>query len=74
MLLAAIGPKNVALAAEIFDEWQPFLFHPELAESAFGQALAAGRANRDPALGRAWHCRSDVSLGHQPPRHGGRGT
>ena len=52
MLLAAIGPKNVALAAEIFDEWQPFLFHPELAESAFGPALSAGRANRDPALGQ----------------------
>jgi len=51
MLLAAIGPKNVALAAEIFDEWQPFLFHPELAELAFGPALAAGKAKRDPALG-----------------------
>jgi F420-dependent oxidoreductase-like protein len=50
MLLAAIGPKNVALAAEIFDEWQPFLFHPELADLAFGEALAAGRAKRDPAL------------------------
>lgn len=51
MLLAAIGPKNVALAAEIFDEWQPFLFHPELAELAFGEALAAGRTKRDPELG-----------------------
>ena len=51
MLLAAIGPKNVALAAEVFDEWQPFLFHPELAELAFGEALAAGRAKRDPELG-----------------------
>lgn len=51
MLLAAIGPRNVALAAEIFDEWQPFLFHPELAELAFGEALAAGRARRDPQLG-----------------------
>lgn len=51
MLLAAIGPKNVALAAEIFDEWQPFLFHPELSDRAFGDALAAGRAKRDPTLG-----------------------
>lgn len=50
MLLAAIGPKNVALAAEIFDEWQPFLFHPELSDLAFGAALAAGRAKRDPEL------------------------
>ena len=51
MLLAAIGPKNVALAAEIFDEWQPFLFHPELAQRAFGEALDEGRAKRDPAMG-----------------------
>jgi F420-dependent oxidoreductase-like protein len=51
MLLAAIGPKNVALAAEIFDEWQPFLFHPELAQRAFGAALDEGRAKRDPAMG-----------------------
>lgn len=51
LLLAAIGPKNVALAAEIFDEWQPFLFHPELAGLAFGPALAAGKAKRDPTLG-----------------------
>lgn len=51
MLLAAIGPKNVSLAAEIFDEWQPFLFHPELAQRAFGEALDEGRARRDPAMG-----------------------
>jgi F420-dependent oxidoreductase-like protein len=51
MSLAAIGPANVELAAEIFDEWQPFLFHPDLANRAFGAALAAGNARRDPALG-----------------------
>jgi F420-dependent oxidoreductase-like protein len=52
MLLAAIGPKNVELAAEIFDEWSPALFHPERADEAFGEALAAGRAKRDPSLGQ----------------------
>jgi F420-dependent oxidoreductase-like protein len=51
MLLAAIGPKNVELAAEIFDEWQPILFHPGHVESAFGEALSAGDAKRDPSLG-----------------------
>ncbi|MGW0036435.1 LLM class F420-dependent oxidoreductase [Gordonia sp. NPDC003376] len=51
MLLAAIGPKNTELAAEMFEEFQPFLFHPEYVEAAFGPALAAGRAKRDPALG-----------------------
>ncbi|GAA4664080.1 LLM class F420-dependent oxidoreductase [Gordonia humi] len=51
MLLAAIGPKNVELAAELFEEFQPFLFHPEYVDAAFGEALAAGRAKRDPSLG-----------------------
>ncbi len=51
MLLAAIGPKNVELAAEKFEEFQPFLYHPEYVEAAFGPALAAGAAKRDPELG-----------------------
>ena len=51
MLLAAIGPKNVALAAEKFEEFQPFLFHPEHVDAAFGESLAAGKAKRDPELG-----------------------
>ncbi|WP_415047030.1 LLM class F420-dependent oxidoreductase [Gordonia sp. (in: high G+C Gram-positive bacteria)] len=51
MLLAAIGPKNVELAAEKFEEFQPFLYHPEHVEAAFGPALAAGAAKRDPELG-----------------------
>jgi len=51
MLLAAIGPKNVELAAEKFEEFQPFLFHPEYVDAAFGDALAAGKAKRDPELG-----------------------
>lgn len=50
MLLAAIGPKNTELAAELFEEFQPFLFHPEYVEAAFGEALAAGKAKRDPSL------------------------
>jgi F420-dependent oxidoreductase-like protein len=51
MLLAATGPKNIELAAEIFDEWQPFLFHPDRSAVAFGDTLAAGRAKREPSLG-----------------------
>jgi alkanesulfonate monooxygenase SsuD/methylene tetrahydromethanopterin reductase-like flavin-dependent oxidoreductase (luciferase family) len=50
--LAAIGPRNVELAAEVFDEWQPFLFVPELCQKVFGEALAAGDAKRDATLGR----------------------
>lgn len=51
MGLAAIGPKNVELAAEIFDEWQPILFHPERAERAFGEAVRAGKSRRESELG-----------------------
>jgi len=51
LLLAAIGPKNVELAAELFDELQPILFHPEHIDAAFGESLAAGKAKRDPKLG-----------------------
>jgi len=42
--LAAIGPKNVELAAEIADGWLPFLFAPRHFEAAFGDAIATGRA------------------------------
>jgi len=51
ILLAALGPKNVALAAEIAEGWQPIFYLPEKANDVWGAALAAGRANRDPALG-----------------------
>jgi F420-dependent oxidoreductase-like protein len=50
MALAAIGPRNVELAAEVFDEWQPFLFVPDLIDRAFGEALQVGRSKRDPTL------------------------
>ncbi|MCX4092708.1 LLM class F420-dependent oxidoreductase [Nocardia sp. alder85J] len=51
VLLAALGPKNVELAAEIAEGWQPIFFLPERAQDVWGDALAAGRARRDPALG-----------------------
>ena len=51
MVLAAIGPKNVALAAELFEGWQPAFFLPEGSATAFGDALAEGTAKRDPELG-----------------------
>jgi F420-dependent oxidoreductase-like protein len=51
ILLAAIGPKNVALAAEKAEGWLPVFFHPERSGDAWGQALAEGRARRDETLG-----------------------
>ena len=50
--LAAEGPKNVALAAEIGDGWLPFLFSPK-ANDEFAGYLAEGFALRSPALSPA---------------------
>lgn len=51
VLLAALGPKNVRLAAEIAEGWQPIFFLPEKAEQIWGDSLRAGLELRDPALG-----------------------
>nr|MDT0663713.1 LLM class F420-dependent oxidoreductase [Micromonospora sp. DSM 115978] len=51
IFLAAIGPKNVALAAEIAEGWEPIFFHPEKAAEVWGPSLAEGNKLRDPALG-----------------------
>ena len=51
VLLASIGPKNVALTAEIAEGWQPIFFHPEKAADVWGASLAEGKAKRDAALG-----------------------
>jgi F420-dependent oxidoreductase-like protein len=51
VILAAIGPRNVALAAEIAEGWQPVFFHPERAADAWGPSLTEGTAKRDPELG-----------------------
>jgi F420-dependent oxidoreductase-like protein len=39
--LAALGPKNVALAAEIADGWLPIFVDPDRFEDVFGPSLAA---------------------------------
>ena len=41
--LAAIGPKNVALAAEIADGWLPIFVDPERFGDAFGASIAGAR-------------------------------
>ena len=51
ILVAALGPKNVELVAEIAEGWQPIFYLPEKAQDVWGKALAAGRAKRDPDLG-----------------------
>jgi F420-dependent oxidoreductase-like protein len=44
--LAAIGPKNVALAAEIADGWLPIFFSPERFADVHAPALQEGFATR----------------------------
>ncbi|MEU0479497.1 LLM class F420-dependent oxidoreductase [Streptosporangium sp. NPDC006013] len=56
--IAAIGPKNVALAAEIAEGWEPIFFHPEKAREVWGPSLASGRAKRSPELGEL-----DITVG-----------
>ncbi|MDM4719374.1 LLM class F420-dependent oxidoreductase [Micromonospora sp. WMMA1363] len=51
VVLAAVGPRSVALAAEIADGWQALFFHPERATRVWGAALDAGLARREPGLG-----------------------
>ena len=52
IMLAAIGPKNVALAAELAEAWEPVFYLPERATEVWGTALDEGFAKRDPRLGR----------------------
>ena len=49
--IAALGPKNVELTAEIAEGWQPVFFYPEKADAVWGDALRAGFAKRDQDLG-----------------------
>jgi F420-dependent oxidoreductase-like protein len=49
--VAALGDKNVAMAAEVADGWLPFLFLPEKAQQVWGDALARGAAKRSADLG-----------------------
>ena len=68
--LAAEGPKNVALAAEIADGWLPFLFSPKADAEARAQ-LEEGFALRSTSLGQ-WRSREDMV--DPPPFVGGKGT
>jgi F420-dependent oxidoreductase-like protein len=49
--IAALGPRNVELTAEIAEGWQPVFFYPEKADTVWGESLRAGFAKRDPSLG-----------------------
>jgi F420-dependent oxidoreductase-like protein len=48
--IAALGPKNVELTAEIADGWLPLHYWPEKVD-VWSPSLSAGGAKRAPALG-----------------------
>ena len=51
IVVAALGPKNVAMAAELAEGWEPIFYFPEKAAIAWDAPLAEGLAKRDPSLG-----------------------
>lgn len=46
--LATLGPKSVAMTAEIADAWLPAFFMAEGADKVWGDSLRSGNALRDP--------------------------
>jgi len=66
--LAALGPKNVELTAELADGWLPHLFYPEKFAGVWGEAIKAGYAKRDAALGPAMNIVAGgmVAIGEGP--------
>ena len=45
--IASLGPKNVALTAELADGWLPVFYHPDRARQVWGDDLAAGDHKRE---------------------------
>jgi F420-dependent oxidoreductase-like protein len=46
IVVAALGPRNVAMAAELAEGWEPIFYLPEKAADVWGDALASGLARR----------------------------
>jgi F420-dependent oxidoreductase-like protein len=67
--LAAIGPRNVALAAEIADGWLPIFVSPERLREVFGDALASAREGFDVAAGVNVVLTKDVEGGREYVKH-----
>ncbi len=49
--VAALGPKNVQMTAEVANGWLPILFHPQKAKEVWGADLEVGYAKRSVDLG-----------------------
>ena len=55
VLVAALGPKNVELAAEIAEGWQPIFYFPEKAQDVWGKAVAELDVYAGPTLAIGEH-------------------
>src|SRR5205807_791811 len=69
--IAAIGPKNVELAAEIADGWLPIFFSPYRLAETYGAALVGPRERIAERLD-AWReagVTTMIMLGQQPEAH-----
>jgi F420-dependent oxidoreductase-like protein len=58
--LAALGAKNVELAAAAAQGWLPLFYAPSLAHKVWGDALRAGLARRPPELGELQICAGGI--------------
>ena len=50
IFVAGMGPKNVAMIAELAEGWEPIFYLPERAASVWRAPLAEGRERRDRSL------------------------
>jgi F420-dependent oxidoreductase-like protein len=49
--VAALGPRNVEMTAEVAEGWIPIFYVPEMAHKIWGDALAKGASRRPSELG-----------------------
>ena len=62
--VAAIGPRNVTLTAELAEGWVPPFYVPEKAADVWGESLRGGFAKRDKDLGPLdVHVGASVAIG-----------
>ncbi len=73
IVVAAIGPSNVAMAAEVANGWQPIFFVADYFRQVWGDALDKGAAKRDESLGELQiFAGGTVALGDGPEVHEAR--
>ena len=70
IVLAAIGPKNVALTAEIAEGWLPIFFVPERAHEIWGESLEAGQGEARPRARRPAGLPAGLAVHHRGRGHG----